>query len=556
MRAELGSSLPPDDKHAISVYIPAWKDTIAWGKGDLELLGDLETVYPRYFISRAVNRLGQLIVEWTISTFIHTASETFKAHFCTVVSSPVTAIAIATRSQAIRFQQSFRGPFTGHVFVYKADIYGGVHHLRESRTSCNWDEVYVVVYSYPLDHLAKAFWRHTGFGISSRRAKYWLDNAPFLNQGHEPLAVDLPLREAQDAKIALRLRIADLYSTQGNELDISDVLLYPTGMSAICQTQDILWEYRQPGKATIAIVGFMKDTFKALSKTYGQECRLYGSSPSDLDVLERDLRLGLDLCALYTEFPGNPLLESVDLERLQNLSIDYDFLFVVDDTVGTPVNVDLMSYCDVVCTSLTTMFSGRCNVMGGSTAINPAGRNHFDLKESFREWYIDTYFPLDAIVMEKNSADFEERVIKASQNAECVADILRKHNSVEQVYYPKGSTTQHIYEQYKRPGKGYGYLLSIRFKSSEAAIAFHDAIDLAKGPGAGANFTLCCAYTLLAHYNDIDWAEEYGVVKDLVRISVGTENDKFLEVVINAALDAALHAHENLKEGCDLSSLF
>ena len=41
-----------------------------------------------------------------------------------------------------------------------------------------------------------------------------------------------------------------------------------------------------------------------------------------------------------------------------------------------------------------------------------------------------------------------------------------------------------------------------------------------KGPGFGTDFTLACPYTLLAHYYERDWAEEYGVAPELVRVWV------------------------------------
>lgn len=188
------------------------------------------------------------------------------------------------------------------------------------------------------------------------------------------------------------------------------------------------------------------------------------------------------------------------------------------------------------------MFSGGYNVMGGSVTLNPKGRGHWDMKRRLKDRYVNTYFPLDMIVMEKNSTDFEERVMEASQNAEHLADTLRKHSSVGQVYYPKGSQSQQVYEKYKRPGKGYGYLLSIRFNTPAAAIAFHNALDVAKGPSLGTNFTRGCAYTLFAHYHELEWAERYGVVEHLVRISVGIENERFLDEVIKTALEAAERA--------------
>jgi len=69
----------------------------------------------------------------------------------------------------------------------------------------------------------------------------------------------------------------------------------------------------------------------------------------------------------------------------------------------------------------------------------------------------------------------------------------------------------------------------------------------------GTNFTLGCAYTLFAHYDELEWAEEYGVVKHLVRISVGIENERFLDEVIKTALDAAERASKKRKGCCDLT---
>lgn len=69
-------------------------------------------------------------------------------------------------------------------------------------------------------------------------------------------------------------------------------------------------------------------------------------------------------------------------------------------------------------------------------------------------------------------------------------------------------------------------------------MAFFDALDVAKGPSLGTNFTLGCPYTLFAHYGERDWAAKYGVVEDLVRISVGLEDPYVLGRNIEAALKA------------------
>jgi cystathionine gamma-synthase len=53
--------------------------------------------------------------------------------------------------------------------------------------------------------------------------------------------------------------------------------------------------------------------------------------------------------------------------------------------------------------------------------------------------------------------------------------------------------------------------------------AVFDHLAVCKGPNLGTYFTLCCPYTILAHYNELDAVEEYGVSRWLLRVSIGTE---------------------------------
>ena len=57
-----------------------------------------------------------------------------------------------------------------------------------------------------------------------------------------------------------------------------------------------------------------------------------------------------------------------------------------------------------------------------------------------------------------------------------------------------------------------------------AAPAVYDNLMVSKGPSLGTNFTLCCPYTLLAHYTELEWAAKCGVRADLIRVSVGLED--------------------------------
>lgn len=67
---------------------------------------------------------------------------------------------------------------------------------------------------------------------------------------------------------------------------------------------------------------------------------------------------------------------------------------------------------------------------------------------------------------------------------------------------------------------------------------FFDVIDTAKGPSLGTNFTLTSPYTILAHYGELEWAAQYGVEANLVRVSVGLEDTEALVGIFGGALEA------------------
>lgn len=107
------------------------------------------------------------------------------------------------------------------------------------------------------------------------------------------------------------------------------------------------------------------DTLKIQQK-FGPGVHFLGHGlDDDYQNLKELLESGESISAVYCEFPSNPLLRSTDLARLRAWANEYGFLLVVDETVGNFVNVDVLSYVDIVVSSLTKIFSGDSNVMGG-----------------------------------------------------------------------------------------------------------------------------------------------------------------------------------------------
>ena len=380
------------------------------------------------------------------------------------------------------------------------------------------------------------------------------DSAQFVE---ERFGRNLNIDLAAQAKLAIRKRIAGCLTNDAELPDsleqpidttkvrdrdapgfsVDDVYLYSGGMNAIFNAHLALRS--TVGEMKSVMYGFpYVDTLKVLEK-FGPGTKFYGhGDKNDLDDLERRLESGERYLSLFCEFPGNPLLKTPNLKHIRALADKYDFAVVVDETIGNFLNVHVLPYADVLVSSLTKIFSGDSNVMGGSMILNSSSKYYTKLKRYLEENYEDTQFEEDSVYLERNSRDFMSRIQRVNHNAEAIADTLRAHPRVKQVNYPKDSDTKQYYDACRLPDGGYGGLLSATFHSIEDAAAFYDHLDTQKGPSLGTNFTLSSPFVLLAHYSELDWAAQYGCEASLVRFSVGLEDAEKLKAVFERALAA------------------
>lgn len=360
------------------------------------------------------------------------------------------------------------------------------------------------------------------------------DGKEYVQFIEERFGRNLNVSLADQARSAVRRRIAGvltadvdlseaLQETSGEGrvagLTEADVFLYPTGMSSIFSTHQMLLASR--GQLKSICFGFPYiDSLKILQK-WGPGCLFYGNGSSeDLDDLESRLQAGERFLALFTEFPGNPLLKSPDLRRIRQLADKYDFAVVVDETVGNFLNINVLPSADIVVSSLTKIFSGDSNVMGGSAVLNPHGCFYHSLRETFAHEYEDNVWAEDAVFLERNSRDFASRIEKINKTTEIIADMLLESplgksgltltpvrcisnrsddpaevhlvliDIVKHVYYPKLNPSKPLYDAFRTQNGGYGGLFSVTFHSTEEAIAFFDQLEVHKGPSLGTNFTL------------------------------------------------------------------
>lgn len=480
---DLGKPIP-DTPHAISMCLPRWRDVVGYEERDPATMAQLQNGYPRFLYHPLVQQ----------------AFERFN-------STPGTAAQIYTTHKAAERCKAYLRRKYADAEITLAALPG---------SPC-------VAISYPAlcDEDARDYWQHAGEGISSRCAEALLQKK-------------IPADSAE-CEATIIGRLAE-FSGAARE----NIYLFPTGMAAI-HAAFLLVNEMTPGRPTVQFAFPYGDTLKLQQRMGTVEPLFYArGDETDLNALSEVLE-STKVSGLFCEFPTNPLLTCVDLPDLRALANRHGFPLIVDDTLGACINLDLLSQADMTAVSLTKFFSGTSDVMGGALIINPdapfADRCR-DLIDTIHE--PEAFHPADLIQLEKDSCGCRERVEQINRTALKVCEYLNTHPAVESVYYP-ALEGRGIYDRFRRPDGGYGGLLSFVLKdAAKYTEAFYDALEITKGPNLGTSFSLCCPFTLIAHYNELEWAESAGASRWLIRISAGLESADELIGRLDRAFSAAL----------------
>ncbi|KAL2183811.1 PLP-dependent transferase [Thermothelomyces heterothallicus CBS 203.75] len=498
---------------------------------------------------------------------------------------------------------------------------------------------------YPLARApgAVGVWQNYGTGVSSRLAAALLpavragrsrvlpwraDGASLLRlspdgggagagEGEGQAAAAVPPPEGTflplgKAHAALRRRIADLVANgaaagddgeggegngqgkadgngkKGARVTGEDVWLYPTGMAAIYRLHRALLEARG-GKGTVVVLGSVFHNTWHLATENEAGMKHFGRCDPDDDVmdaleawLEGEKAAGRKVAYVFAEFPSNPILVSVDLVRLREVTNKYSVPVVIDDTIGSFCNIDVSPFADAIVTSITKSVSGYANVMGGSVVLPPSSAHHAVLRSALAGQFRNEYFHADAARLLANTRSYVARSRILNRNALALATFLDDYRRrsrasasaetcpVAAVLYPPFTPTAANYAAVMRPhdaavggqqdgdgdgegdgdGRrttvgfepGYGCLLAIEFVSLRVARAFYDNLSVYHGPHLGAH------HTLAFPFNDAIWGTDpeaaaylrtYGAKAEQVRVSVGLEDEQELIDTFKAALEVA-----------------
>jgi cystathionine gamma-synthase len=468
---DLGRPIP-DSPHAVSVCLPAWEDVIGYEEKDSRVHERMQTGYPRFFL--------------------HPLVQEVRAGLRRELGRTGEDVLPFPSAEAARECAAFAGAGS---------------RVMES------GGIWAVFFPGDLLPRARAYWQHAGRILSSRAAEDWLRDGCLA---------------APDQALAsmMRQRLAG-WSGAPESL----ISLHPSGMAAIFAAFRAATA-RRPGRRTVMFGFPYTDTLKILEK-FGAGVEFFPRGDADDLARLAELLATEEFAAIFCEFPSNPLLQVPDLPALHQLASGAGGPIVVDDTIGTFANVDVLPHVDLVATSLTKAISGEGDVMAGALTANPHGVFGQGLPLSA----LDEIYAPDLAVLEINSRDFPHRMKEANANAQKLADLLHSHPSIERVYYP-GLDPSPVYHALCKPGGGYGAVLS--FLPRAAAVnspRIYETLRISRGISLGTSYSLVSPYVQLAHYLELEWARACGIDPHLLRVAVGNEPWADLQERFRAALD-------------------
>lgn len=490
----LGQRIPPSP-HAVSCSLPRMRDVRGYEEKDPETMRHLTSGYPRFVV--------------------HPFARELAAHF--VATQP----ALAGRTLWLTSSEPMARALVAHVGTgaefFAADALFGASHPAASE----------------LHARAKTFLQNIGGFISSREAEDQL-----VRRGLRPaIHPEEIFRGDAAAEIRRILRRALPETTD------ADLLLAPSGMNAIYAAFRASADLQAARGRTIWLqLGWLYlDTIEILKKlTAGRADYVYVRDPLDLPAIERIFREhGSRIAGVFAEVPTNPLLHTPDVAALAALCRQHGAHFLIDPSIVSAFNLDVMRHADVLTCSLTKYTASDGDLTAGLVAINPARPDAAELRRRTAA-AIDPLYARDLARLAAEIGETETVLARVHANTLKVATFLEKHPKVRDVYWALQPGSRENYLRCARSADAIGGMISFTLRGPLEP--FYDKLRLPKGPSFGMKTTLICAYMYLAHYDLVSTPAgiaELAASKldpDLLRLCCGIEPAE--EII--AALDEAL----------------
>ncbi len=297
-------------------------------------------------------------------------------------------------------------------------------------------------------------------------------------------------------------------------------IAFASGMAAISNS---LFTILRPGDRIVSV----KDTYGGTSRIFldmlpkiGVEVDLVATDDSDAidDAISKGCKV------VYLETPTNPTLKIIDLKRAIASAKKQNAITIVDNTFATPINQNPLSFgADLVVHSATKYLGGHDDAMGGILI-----GNHDLVQEvyEYREIAGAVLSAFSAYLLLRGMKTLDLRIQKQNATGMKVAEYLKDHPKVENVYYP-GLPDHPKHDVAKRQMRGFGGMLSFSIKGDfETLKRFVGELEFVhKAASLGSVNTLIGPPSTTSHVECTpEQRAELGIPETLLRYSCGIED--------------------------------
>ena len=228
--------------------------------------------------------------------------------------------------------------------------------------------------------------------------------------------------------------------------------------------------------------------------------------------------------AIFIETPSNPMMKVADIKAIVEIAKEKGLKVIVDNTFLTPYFQKPLSLgADIVVHSGTKFLGGHNDTLAGFIATNDK-----EIDEKLRFYHKSTgatLSPFDSWLLLRGIKTLHIRMEKSQENAIKIADFLKKHPKVEEVFYV-GLPESKGYEITKKQATGFGAMISFKVKDVEDVAKVLKKVKVITFAESLGGVESLITYPQTQTHAEVpdEIKEKLGVTRTLLRLSVGIEN--------------------------------
>lgn len=336
----------------------------------------------------------------------------------------------------------------------------------------------------------------------------YVQAAPGVHKGYEYARTQNPTRTALQNALA---------AIENGKYGLS----FASGMAAT----DAVARLLKPGDEVIVSNDLYGGTYRIFTKVYAS----YGIKfqfVSMQQAADISRYITPQTKMLWVETPTNPLLNIIDIEACAAIGKKHNLITVVDNTFASPYLQNPLDWgADIVLHSATKYLGGHSDVVHGALIMNDA-----ELEERLR--FIQNSCgavpgPHDCWLVLRGIKTLHVRMQRHCENGEAIAQFLRAHDKVKQVFWA-GFEDHPNHAIAKKQMRGFGGMISFTLKDDSIDTAVNvlkntHLFSLAESLGG--------VESLIGHPATMTHASipredriKNGLADSLIRLSVGIED--------------------------------